>query len=293
MFPPDSSCYRLLRLTFAKRSLPTELRILIYKEVLYEDNGEEGVIKIKFRKRSQTTPFFQTFAIPQGAAHFLKLLQVNKKVNCEAAEILYAKTFQFKDPRTLQTFLIRVPAQTLCYIRRIGLENWQHPQQLDVMLTPTFALLRGAKKLEEFHFPIHILEGGLTDHRKLLPAEQGETLACTIGRSCAAVLYRYGYPMLVPWMEKSDNKGLEEAAEELGALVKMPDQAFERAASSKLTEGLKPATEDDEKTRKEKKRTREERLNEARETMLEVLVKLHRSPSFRTTLMKGYGGSQT
>ncbi|ROW06813.1 hypothetical protein VMCG_04029 [Cytospora schulzeri] len=272
--------------------LPTELRILIYEEVLANYEGEQGAIRIYFKKNGRR-PFFQKFAVSKNAAAFFGLLSVSKEVNLEAADIYYKQWFAFENPRVLQTFLIRAPAQVVCKIRRISLNYWQHVPDLDGVRTPTFALLRGAQNLEEFQFPGDILVVGIIHRVALLRGEPGETPACTIGRSLAAVLYRYCYPLLVPWMERSDSKALGEAAKAIAEMVKMPDLAFQTAAGNILMEGLDHDSGDTKEVRCLKEWLKQERLAEARETMLTTLVKLHRDPTFRASQFRGFGGLQS
>lgn len=266
-----------------ERGLPIELRLLIYKAVFTKDTGRQDVAFFKCSQRTSqqpTSPFLQKFIVSSNVSRFLGLRLVSKQVNLEATDIFYSHhQFKFLDIHTILSFLVQAQPQTLSRIRRISLVRWaRNFKRLNFTFAPVLAWLRGATNLVEFQFPREINYFGVL-------VEEGDTLSREIGRCFAIFLYRFCHPILSPWMARLDGEELQVAVKQLGKSVKVADATF-KTASSHLMTGLYPVAEDDKETRKAKKKTREERLKLARETMLSVLLKLHRDPRFYRELLE-------
>ena len=272
-----------MSLTFANvwyRRLPREVRYLIYEFAIADDHnppGQGNGVLVKFKNSALTKPFFQKFTLPKNVVGFIEgMFAVNKELHAEATAFFYAHQFMFDRIIAMQTFLMRGPSQILSRIRHITLTEWELvAMSADSIRTSTFALLHRVENLETFSFPSDLLRWY---QPRLLPRRPNETLAHAIGKTHAAIMYRYAYPYLGRLI---DDGGLEQ----LLRGVCVSDQAFVES-DRRLIEGLEHDPLDSVAERQMKQTEFKHRIQEARKTMMNLIIKLHQDPQFRESLMK-------
>ncbi|KUI67942.1 hypothetical protein VM1G_03107 [Cytospora mali] len=273
--------------------LPLELRILIYETLITKNRANQlGVIHVDFGKRGRVLPFFQTFKVSEDAALFTSMFLVSKQVSREATDVFYGHQLMFADTFVLQTFLIRIQPQTLAYIRYIGLSTWVGmPGQQDNFRTPTFALLRGAKNLEQIEFPGDMIYNGLPHSKRELLGTSGDLRpSAIVGKNLALLLYRYCYPIITPLVEQGKNERVRETMARLADFVKLPDiPTYYWEGYTRLGSGCQHLDIE----RKAMQENCEECQTKIRRVMFRTLVKLHRGDPHVQPLLKYFGGPQS
>ncbi|ROW08573.1 hypothetical protein VPNG_06169 [Cytospora leucostoma] len=267
---------------FNLMGLPLELRILIYEHALGSYGGPK-IFHIKFRKSSSTKPYYQTFKVPEKALGFMGMLSAGKALRIEAAEYFYSHQFEFEDIIVLQTFLCRVPQATLSHIRNISFAQWNTVVvNQDRLRTPVFALLRGLGNLQTVRFPGDLMSGNYGARLDLLPTPPGGSVTHTVGKTCAAQLYRYCYPLVDALIEQGGASKLKET-------IQVVDMAFLAYQSDGIMHDITPQEGDTPQQLQDKAAAKVQRVRETRAFFYKVLITLNRNPAYRATTMKELG----